>query len=227
VRWLDAWPAEIRGVVVGNEVLDAMPVKLLRRAADAWHERGGDTTVQVQLGPSGTVAGRLLLPDGITPAAGAFTTLRFQSQSSLRSGVLQVTTGPAITYWNPANKATGNYTIKATFNEAKYMNLNDHPHPYGIVIAGNDMGTPDMNYLYCAAWQRHVHRPWLRPGAVPDERPSRRGRPFGAHGCRPGSPVTQEIAMSVKGDKVECAINGRSWRATTRRRSWLPATQVR
>src|ERR1700754_2001765 len=52
-----------------------------------------------------------------------------------------VTTGPAITYWNPANKASGNYTVKATFNEPKYMNVNTHPHPYGIMIAGNDLGT--------------------------------------------------------------------------------------
>ena len=29
VRWLDAWPDRIAGVVVGNEVLDAMPVQLL------------------------------------------------------------------------------------------------------------------------------------------------------------------------------------------------------
>ena len=65
---------------------------------------------------------------------------------------LKVTTGPAVTYWNPANKATGNYTVKATFSEPKYMNLNDHPHPYGIVIAGNDMGTAKQSYLYCAAY---------------------------------------------------------------------------
>src|SRR3954453_8158649 len=39
---------------------------------------------------------------------------------------LHVTTGPAVAYWNPANKASGNYTVKATFNEAKYMGLNDH-----------------------------------------------------------------------------------------------------
>src|SRR4051794_27429447 len=45
-----------------------------------------------------------------------------------------VVTGPAIAYWNDANKATGDYTVKATFTEPKYMNLNDHPHPYGIVI---------------------------------------------------------------------------------------------
>jgi SAM-dependent MidA family methyltransferase len=30
VRWLDAWPETMEGVVVGNEVLDAMPVKLLQ-----------------------------------------------------------------------------------------------------------------------------------------------------------------------------------------------------
>jgi len=40
VQWLDAWPAAIEGVVIGNEVLDAMPVKLLHRSAGRWHERG-------------------------------------------------------------------------------------------------------------------------------------------------------------------------------------------
>ena len=40
VRWLDAWPDVIEGVVVGNEVLDAMPVQLLQRTQGVWHERG-------------------------------------------------------------------------------------------------------------------------------------------------------------------------------------------
>jgi len=40
VRWLDAWPETISGVVVGNEVLDAMPVKLLHRSGGRWTERG-------------------------------------------------------------------------------------------------------------------------------------------------------------------------------------------
>src|SRR5205814_3081735 len=65
---------------------------------------------------------------------------------------LHVTTGPAVAYWNPANTASGDYTVKATFTEPKYMNLNDHPHPYGIFIAGNDMGTDNESYLYCAAY---------------------------------------------------------------------------
>jgi SAM-dependent MidA family methyltransferase len=40
VRWLDTLPAAMRGVVLGNEVLDAMPVKLLVRRQGRWHERG-------------------------------------------------------------------------------------------------------------------------------------------------------------------------------------------
>ncbi len=40
VRWVDALPEYMQGVVVGNEVLDAMPVKLLVRTDGVWLERG-------------------------------------------------------------------------------------------------------------------------------------------------------------------------------------------
>jgi SAM-dependent MidA family methyltransferase len=40
VQWLSQWPDTLQGVVVGNEVLDAMPVKLLHRIQGVWHERG-------------------------------------------------------------------------------------------------------------------------------------------------------------------------------------------
>jgi SAM-dependent MidA family methyltransferase len=40
VQWLSHWPDTLQGVVVGNEVLDAMPVKLLNRIQGVWHERG-------------------------------------------------------------------------------------------------------------------------------------------------------------------------------------------
>jgi hypothetical protein len=122
---------------------------------------------------------------------------------------LHATTGPAVTYWNPANKATGNYTVKATFKEPKYMSLNDHPHPYGIVIAGNDLGTDQQSYLYCAAYGtgNFIVRGF---GPEPFQVNGRRGEANAAvnKAAGPGEPVTQEIALSVKGDKVECAING-------------------
>jgi len=118
-------------------------------------------------------------------------------------------TGPAVTYWNPANKAAGDYTVKATFTESKYMNLNDHPHPYGIMIAGNDLGTPQQSYLYCAAYGNGN---FIVRGFGPEafQVNGRRGESNAAvtKAAGPGQPVKQDIAVSVKGDKVECSING-------------------
>jgi SAM-dependent MidA family methyltransferase len=40
VEWLGALPERIEAVVLGNEVLDAMPVQLLAFDGQTWHERG-------------------------------------------------------------------------------------------------------------------------------------------------------------------------------------------
>lgn len=40
VCWADRLPPHMEGVILGNEVLDAMPVKLLARVNGIWHERG-------------------------------------------------------------------------------------------------------------------------------------------------------------------------------------------
>jgi hypothetical protein len=119
-----------------------------------------------------------------------------------------VITGPAVTYWNPANKASGDYTVKATFREPKFMNLNTHPHPYGIVIAGNDLGTDQQSYLYCAAYGdgKYIVRGM---GPAPFQMNARGTADPAVNKVAVGEPVTQEIAMSVKGDKVTCSINNK------------------
>lgn len=122
---------------------------------------------------------------------------------------LHVTTGPAITYWNPANQASGDYTVSATFTEPQYMNRNDHPHPYGLVIAGSGMGTPQETYLYCAAYGNgtFIVRGF---GPEPFQMNGRRGEANDAvhKAAGQGEPVTQDISMSVKGSTVSCSING-------------------
>lgn len=120
----------------------------------------------------------------------------------------RITTGPAVTYWNPANKATGDYTVKATFTEPKYMNLNNHPHPYGLFIAGNDMGGGNQSYLYCAAYGNGN---FIVRGFGPGPFQMNGGgesNPAVHKAEAAGKPVTQQIALSVKGNRVECAING-------------------
>lgn len=122
---------------------------------------------------------------------------------------LHVTTGPAVAYWNPSNVATGNYTVKATFTEEKFMGLNNHPHPYGVFIGGTDMGTDKQSYLYCTAYGngRFIVRGFSGESTFQlNGRGEENAAIHKASGV--GASVTQEIALSVKGDKVECAING-------------------
>jgi hypothetical protein len=90
-----------------------------------------------------------------------------------------------------------------------FMDFNSHPHPYGFVIAGNVMGTSEQSYLYCATYGdgRFIVRGF---GPEPFQMNGRRGESNEAvhKAAGQGQPVTQEIAVSVKGDKVSCSVNG-------------------
>ena len=57
VRWWDALPESIEGCVIGNELLDAMPVRLFRVQGGAIHERG---VVRAGEGGAGTGTGASL-----------------------------------------------------------------------------------------------------------------------------------------------------------------------
>jgi len=90
------------------------------------------------------------------------------------------------------------------------MSINSHPHPYGIMIGGNDLGTDQESYLYCAAYGNGT---FIVRGFGP--------APFQMNGARAtadasinkaagvGEPVTQEIAITVRGQTVSCSINNK------------------
>lgn len=183
--------------------LALLAVMLLPRAN---FSQGGQETSRGVAGGGISVDGWTGKIDAKEAAAG----LTLNSAKLAKEGdALHVVTGPAVTYWNPANKATRDYTVKATFKEPKYMSLNNHPHPYGIVIAGNDLGTDKQSYLYCAAYGngKFIVRGF---GPEPFQMNGRGAEdPAVNKAAGPGEPVTQEIAMSVKGDKVECSINNK------------------
>ena len=51
----------------------------------------------------------------------------------------------AAVYWNPANTATGTYTLKGTFT---LMKPSGHNNYYGLVFAGNALEGAQQSYLY-------------------------------------------------------------------------------
>lgn len=63
---------------------------------------------------------------------------------------LRLSVGPAAFYYNPANTASGDYTVKATFKEHKMTA--SHPHSYGIFIGGNDLESDTETLMYCIAY---------------------------------------------------------------------------
>jgi hypothetical protein len=51
----------------------------------------------------------------------------------------------AAVYWNPANVASGNYTVAGTFT---LMKPSDHTNYYGLVFGGSDLDGPKQTYVY-------------------------------------------------------------------------------
>jgi hypothetical protein len=84
------------------------------------------------------------------------------------------------------------------------------------MIGGNDLGTPQQSYLYCAAYGNGM---FIVRGFASSDDPTADST-FAMNGGRggandavhkaagPGQPVSQDIAMTVTADSVSCSING-------------------
>ncbi len=165
-------------------------------------------SAQGQADPSKSVAGGGISVPGWMGTADGGASVN-DAKFAMEGNGFHATTGPAITYWNAGNKASGDYTVKATFTEPKFQNLNSHPHPYGIVIGGNDMGTATASYLYCAV---NGNGSFIVRGFGPAafQVNGRSGAQNAAvhKAAAVGETVTNEVGVSVKGDKVSCWMNG-------------------
>ena len=179
--------------------------------ASATDTAAGDTAAGAMEGTREVASGGILAEGWsgrIDPGEASDGATLEQARLEQRGDSLFVTTGPAVVYWNPANTATGDYTVSATFHEPQYMNVNDHPHPYGLFIGGSDMGTDQQSLLYCAAYGngRFIVRGFGPEPFRVNERAEENEAVNRA--ADRNQPVTQEIALSVRGDSVSCAING-------------------
>ncbi len=106
--------------------------------------------------------GWLLRADRSTSAADpdAPGAIKFSTQGS---GFHAVTPQAAV-FWNPANVATGNYTLKGTFTLVRPSN---HTNYYGLVFGGSELEGPKQTYLYFTVAQDGT---WLVKQRVGDVR---------------------------------------------------------
>jgi hypothetical protein len=67
-------------------------------------------------------------------------------------GGIRVATGPAVVIYDPAHRASGEYTVSATFTleETSPPQANGNPHVnfYGLVFGGDDLDLSTQRYVY-------------------------------------------------------------------------------
>src|SRR5215470_13358718 len=68
-------------------------------------------------------------------------TIKFMQMGS----VLHAITPQAAVFWNPANTASGNYTLKGSFT---LMKPSGHTNYYGLVFGGSELEGANQNYTY-------------------------------------------------------------------------------
>jgi hypothetical protein len=115
-----------------------------------------------------------------------------------------VTTGPAAVLYNPANTATGTYTLKGTFH---LMKPSSHNNYYGLVFGGNSLDGPQQNYLYFLVGQNGSYVIKHRAGNTMTHDVQAR-TPHEAV-AKPNAEGKSENALEVRvgADKIDYVIN--------------------
>jgi len=165
VHWADALPDQMQGVVLGNEVLDAMPVKLLARINQVWHERGVALDGQAAEGAPGFVwqdrPTDLRPPLEIAGEHDYLTEIHPHGESFVRTLGDRLTAGavflmdygfPEAEYYHPqrhmgtvmchkAHQADGD-----PLQDVGQKDITAHVNFTGVALAGNEAGLGVLGY---------------------------------------------------------------------------------
>ena len=178
VRWLDELPSQMRGVVVGNEVLDAMPVQLLHWDGAQWLERG-----------VAAAAGMLAWadrPTGLRPPVdgpfvpGTVTEIHLQAEAFVRTLAERLVQGavffidygfPESEYYHP--QRTGGTLMchrehRADTDPLSHLGEKDitaHVNFSAIALAAQDAGMDVLGYTSQARFLLNCGLPGLLQGA--------------------------------------------------------------
>jgi len=116
---------------------------------------------------------------------------------------LHVKGGPAGTFWN-GTMASGNYTLKATFNLQEPSN---HTNYYGLVFGGSNLEAASQSYVYFVIAQNGMFLVRQRQGEMVTDVVNRQAN---AAVRQPGANGQSSNALEVRvnGNTVSYVVNG-------------------
>jgi len=159
VRWHDRLPDSITGVVVGNEVLDAMPVQLLHWTGEAWWELG--VAVENDAFKWQDRATTLKPPVDTEFAPGTVTELHLQAEAFVRTLADRLQRGalffidygfPEAEYYHPQRSGgtlmchRGHLADSNPLVDVGAKDITAHVDFTGIALAGQDAGLNVIGY---------------------------------------------------------------------------------
>jgi hypothetical protein len=111
----------------------------------------------------------------------------------------------AAVYWNPANTASGTYTVKGTFTLLKPSN---HTNYYGLIFGGSDLDNAKQNYTYFLVAQDGT---WLikkRDGDANTSDVMRKTANDAVKKPDASGKSTNALEVRVGADKIDFVVNG-------------------
>jgi hypothetical protein len=132
----------------------------------------------------------------------------------------RVTTGPAAVIYNPANTATGDFTLSGTFTfeqlTPNQANGNPHLNFIGLVLGGGDLQTSTQNYVYFLVdWTGRFlikHRAKDAATRAEDAQAVHTVVAPTAHAAikksENGGPVSNDLEVRVRGNEIQFVVNG-------------------
>jgi len=110
----------------------------------------------------------------------------------------------AAVYWDPANTASGSYTLKGTFTLLK---PSSHANYYGLVFGGSTLEGPQQSYIYFVVAQNGMWLVKSRTGAAT--------KTIGGYAANDAVKVpdatgksTNALEVRVGAQKVDFVVNG-------------------
>jgi hypothetical protein len=110
----------------------------------------------------------------------------------------------AAIYWNPANTASGSYSLKGIF---KLIKMSGYHEYYGLIFGGSELQGSQQSYFYFMVTDDGTWLVKRRTGdsteSVSDKTPSNAVKKPDASGMS-----TNALEVRVRSDKVEFVVNG-------------------